>query len=1107
MAVTLITGPKKSGKTSYILNELKKESNGAFIIVPEQNLFYYEKKILEVLGEAGAFLSETISFRKLALRLLENNDRYGILKLLDKETKYMMVASVILKNRDSLRLYKSNGKTDYITAVTNQISEFKKHLITADMLLEVINSEETPDSLKDKLSDLSLILSEYDSMSDILTSSDGDDLLTSAAKLLANTHYFRGKKVYIDGFTGFTAQELYLIEAIHSAGADIYISLDYTSENSKLIGDIYYSVGLTKKKIEKIFEITGEVKTASRYFYTPEAEHIAMNMFINKEKYNKEIESISLKAYKTPLSEARYAASFIASELEKGASPGDFQIVAGDFEGSLPYLSEALNNFNIPFYAEEKVPVSSLPVYTIIESVFRLLLKPSSSAPAISYLKNICRTPKMKEKSFIFEKFIRASGIRGYSLVADGGADKLISEAYNFPTENEKEIREIYDKYFKPLSKLSKRISGKNSAEHFATSLYGFFKEIELEKIVRETAKDYEYDGDTDAAFKYVQVYNSLIETLEKSCLILGEEQTDFIEFKNIILENLSNKSIAGIPLGYDNVFITGMHGISPDIFKYVYIINANDGVLISNSPEGMINEDDRKHMKNFGIELSLSPEAKTTEEYLKILTLLTSYSKKLVISHHLYGYDGEEKKKSDIFEYLSDIFDTLSTETSLEEIYSERSLLTSGLMDAWGENLSLAAKKLSKASESPVIGAASKELVRSFALPPHTEIEIPDAESIMPDKMTTSVTALEKFRSCGYAYYIKYILRGKEPDIYSVNNADIGLLSHLVLQKFSEKIIRDGKSFSDIDDDYTDSALKPIIKKAVSEVNNGIFKSGGRAVFISKRVHRSVKRTLKLIKEHFTKGSFKEYGFEVTFGKPDSTLPGLEIELDNNRKVILSGTIDRVDTLKTDEGEYIRIIDYKSSAKTLDLYEIYYGLSLQLTAYLMVMLESKINEKLLPGGILYLSLENPMITIKDNPSSEVIEASVKKELVMQGILLKNEKLISAMDSEFAITGNSEIIKISLNKQKELTSKNNLTLSEFALVFEKLTENIKQNAQSIYGGKFHIRPVRKAKKTGCAYCPYGAICGFDEKLCKTEDIAAEAAEDILKKLKEYKEEE
>ena len=78
-----------------------------------------------------------------------------------------------------------------------------------------------------------------------------------------------------------------------------------------------------------------------------------------------------------------------------------------------------------------------------------------------------------------------------------------------------------------------------------------------------------------------------------------------------------------------------------------------------------------------------------------------------------------------------------------------------------------------------------------------------------------------------------------------------------------------------------------------------------------------------------------------------------------------LRGRIDRIDASEIKGRNYIRVVDYKSSARELDLAEVYYGLSLQMMTYLDVALEHA--DELLgfhadPAGLLYMHVHNPMI-------------------------------------------------------------------------------------------------------------------------------------------------
>ena len=73
----------------------------------------------------------------------------------------------------------------------------------------------------------------------------------------------------------------------------------------------------------------------------------------------------------------------------------------------------------------------------------------------------------------------------------------------------------------------------------------------------------------------------------------------------------------------------------------------------------------------------------------------------------------------------------------------------------------------------------------------------------------------------------------------------------------------------------------------------------------------------------------------------------------------------------KNEDGKYLRIIDYKSSAKNIDLNEVYAGLQIQLLTYLDAVCKQ---EDLMPAGILYFSLLEQMVKSDKKITEEEIE-------------------------------------------------------------------------------------------------------------------------------------
>src|SRR5699024_11356119 len=89
------------------------------------------------------------------------------------------------------------------------------------------------------------------------------------------------------------------------------------------------------------------------------------------------------------------------------------------------------------------------------------------------------------------------------------------------------------------------------------------------------------------------------------------------------------------------------------------------------------------------------------------------------------------------------------------------------------------------------------------------------------------------------------------------------------------------------------------------------------------------------ILSEHARLSGFTILGIELGFGFDNEGLDPLIVELPNGYELALRGRIDRVDQAIHNESLYLRIIDYKSSSRGLNLVDVYYGLALQMLTYL----------------------------------------------------------------------------------------------------------------------------------------------------------------------------
>jgi ATP-dependent helicase/nuclease subunit B len=219
-----------------------------------------------------------------------------------------------------------------------------------------------------------------------------------------------------------------------------------------------------------------------------------------------------------------------------------------------------------------------------------------------------------------------------------------------------------------------------------------------------------------------------------------------------------------------------------------------------------------------------------------------------------------------------------------------------------------------------------------------------------------------------------------------------------------------------------------------------------------------------------------------------------------------LVGRIDRVDQAQDSNGCYLRIIDYKSSERDLNLSEVYYGLSLQMLTYLDLVITHSpqlIGAKASPAGILYFHVHNPIVQASKMLTLEEIEREIFKSFKMNGLMLGDQNVIQLMDQ--TIEGDSLIIPAGFKKDGDLKAYSRVVnKNEFECLTNYVRSTYEKSGNQMVEGIVDISPYKMKNKTPCGFCSFKSICQFDQSILTNEyrNLPPKSKEEVLTLIQE-----
>lgn len=1021
-----------------------------------------------------------------------------------------MLISYLLQEQKKNLTFLSRSEEN-VELVAQQIKELKKHMITNEMLNDVTDKTQNQ-YLKAKLEDISILYENYQKK--IETSYiDEEDVFTVLANKLEESDIFKDTIIYIDEFSGFTKQEYEIIRKLLKKASQVNITICTDNlEDSKDLNDIFYT---NKQTVQRLIQIAKEEKVTIensvcqselKRFRNEELNNLEQSMYAKDAiKYQKDTQHIQLFLAQNPFSEVEQVAKTIIDLVKNhGYRYKDISVITKNMEQYSGIISAIFARYNIEVFIDQKKDFSQNILVKYIMALVEIFAKNWSYEAMFNYLKTGL-TPLTNEEIFILENYCISYGIKG---------KKWYKEEWRIAKNDEEleKLKDIRNKVISPLLEFKNKLSRTKTTKDLSKALYEFLNENRIYERLQQKADELRKNGEIELSNIYETTWNIVMQVLDELVMVLPKEYISFEEYTKLLKIGLTSSGLGTIPASIDQVMIADVERSRTHKVKAAFIIGMNDGVFPSNhKEEGFLNDNDREYLKQNNIELAKNTKEQLYEENFNIYKALTIPEEKLYISYVSSDNEAKTLRPSVLISKLKRLYPKLKQKSDMiekENVITTKEATFYDLVmnirnfedgknidEMWFELYQIYTqdKQYKEKLEEALKGIYYKNK-------PST-INKENIQKLYGNTLKTSISRLEQYKRCAFSFYLKYGLGLNEKSLFEVRSIDTGSFMHDVIDSFFDQVLARNLKLKEMTEEEIYQIIKSIINEKLTQNRNYILSATKKYQVLTKRLEKLIMQAMKYIIETLTNSDFDIIGNEVEF-KKNKQYPPITIELDGENKVEITGKIDRIDLAKGKNGNYIRIIDYKSSVKNIDLNEVVAGLQIQLLTYLDAVTKQK--EDLIPAGVLYFNVIDPIIKADKNKTDEEIEQEIKKQFKMQGLILADVNVVRMMDKTLE-KGASNIIPVYLDQNQNISEARSSVIKkeEFSILQKHIDKVIKEIAKEIYSGEIEIKPYynQKKKKTPCDYCEYKSICNFDPNCNSYYYIPNKPKEQILEEIK------
>ena len=1082
----LVLGGSGSGKTTLLYSRIRARAEKglrSILLVPEQFTSSTEGRIYRELGDALSGMVESFSFTSLAEHILSAEGGAAVQTLSDAG-RAVLVRRALEELQDNVHYYYRHRRSAAFCQMAAQtIDELKSAGLSGAQLAEL-----APDcgSESGKLSELALIFQGYETLlAD--TGMDPSDRLELAADRLEAAlargrlpEFLQEREVFIDEFDTFNAPKKRLMGAMLSALPAVTVAL--CDDGAPMIpGDaaLFSGAKQVAAQLRRLARKNGSEVCAPELLRRDLRHKNAPGLAAVTELLEKgtcdlppEVPEIRLFAAASREEEARCTAAAIRRLMRQGVRCGKIAVVCRSIPDYRAAIRYEFRMAEIPLYCDEPTtPEFSAPA-TAVRALLALLRGAdmtenltvlaktglcSLSEPEVCALENYAYTWSPNAAAWRAEFKKNPKGF---------GEAELTDEDEKTLADAEKARRMLVT----AVDELRSRVRG-GSAEQISRELYFCLKKLGAEEQQAVQVEAIRTARGIPAAEEAAREWNVVMQLLDEMAHLLGRQGVTIPEYEELFGLLLRSSDLGHIPQTLDAVVLESAGKMRLDAPDYVFVLGLSEGEFpCAPSESGLLTHADRDALMAKQIELPDCFENRVVREQVCFYKALTAPAKGLWLSW-------PKGQGQTLCAALEPIVENLHPDAPELELADLAATPADGL-DTLGGGWRLTDTE--RASLNAALHTPAGEEPRGLALlhrmeqnPPRQVNDLPALESLLGRRLHISPSQLEKYYTCRYGYFLQYVL-GLKPRRRAELSADqSGSLMHWVLQMAldpnpgADNPCGGLTSFLALDDE----AMADLAGLLVDEyARRCLPEDTARFAYLLSRLKKSMAGLLCYLRDEQNQSRFKPAACELKIGSGENAVPGQLYHLSDGRTVQLIGSVDRADEWVEEDGtRWVRVVDYKTGVKKLNLKEVYCGLDCQMLLYLFSLTRDRSGRftGAEPAGVLYLMADPaPEITTREKAARSV-------EYQLDGLVRDEQKVFDAMDA--AETGRYLPFGYRDGRPSPNQKDKRADIAKLNRIQLHLDDLVTRMGEQLYDGRIGAEPLVTSQNP-CTWCDYSFIC-------------------------------